>query len=150
MMPEKWIVRNCARLRTAGFARLTLFLGIILLATPLRQEHRLFWLLLQLMLLDALIVSLSVRDMRRRLRWAFIGVWVAGFGANVGATLASRVESIQWWSVGTSSMMFLLLSSCVIVVLAYIFRSPRVTLDTMFAALSAYLLIALAFAALYS
>jgi voltage-gated potassium channel len=36
------------------------------------------------------------------------------------------------------------------VVLAYIFRSPRVTLDIMLAALTAYLLIALAFAALYS
>jgi Ion channel len=146
----KPILHHWARFRPAGFAQLTLFLGIILLATPLRQERRIFWVLLQLMFLDALLVSLSANDTRPRLRWAFFGVWAAGFGANLGATLASRVESTQWWSLGTSSVVFILLTGCVIVVLAYIFRSPRVTLDIMLAALTAYLLIALAFAALYS
>jgi hypothetical protein len=106
--------------------------------------------LLQLMFLDALLVSLSASDTRRRLRWAFFGLWAVGFGANLGARLASRVESAQWWGLGTSSVVFILLTGCVIVVLAYIFRSPRVTLDVMLAAVTAYLLIALAFAALYS
>jgi voltage-gated potassium channel len=146
----KSILHHGARLRPTGFAQLTLFLVIILLATPLRQERRIFWLLLQLMFLDALLVSLSASDLRRRLRWPFFGVWAAGFGANLGATLASRVESTQWWSVGTSSLAFILLTGCVIVVLAYVFRSPRVTLDVMLGAVTAYLLIALAFAALYS
>jgi hypothetical protein len=146
----KSILHQCARLRPAGFAQLTLFLGIILLATPLRQERRIFWLLLQLMFLDALLVSLSASGIRPRLRWAFFGVWAAGFGANLGARLASRVESTQWWGLGTSSVAFILLSDCVIVVLAYIYRSPRVTLDVMLAAVTAYLLVALSFAALYS
>jgi hypothetical protein len=146
----KSILYHCARLRPAGFAQLTLFLGIILLATPLRQERRIFWLLLQLMFLDALLVSLSASDTRQRLRWAFFGVWAVGFGANLGARLASRVESTQWWSLGTSCVASILLTGCVIVVLAYIFRSPRVTLDVMLAAVTAYLLIALSFAALYS
>jgi voltage-gated potassium channel len=146
----KSILHHGARLRPAGFAQLTLFLGIILLATPLRQERRIFWVLLQLMFLDALLVSLSASDTRQRLRWAFFGVWAVGFGANLGATLASRVESTQWWSFGTSSVAFILLTGCVIVVLAYIYRSPRITLDVMLAAVTAYLLIALAFAALYS
>jgi len=129
---------------------LTLFLGIILLATPLRQERRVFWLLLQLMFLDALLVSLSASNVRHRLRYVFLGLWAAGFVANLGATLAPRAESIPWWSLVTSSAAFMLLTGYVIVVLAYIFRSPRVTLDVMFAALTGYLLIALAFAALYS
>jgi voltage-gated potassium channel len=150
MTPGKRMLHHWARLRPVGFAQLTIFLGVTLLATPLRHERRIFWALLQLMFLDALLVSLSASDMRPRLRWAFFGVWVAGFGANLGATLASRVESTQWWSLGTSSIVFILLTGCVIVVLAYIFRSPRVTLDVMLAALTGYLLIALAFAALYS
>jgi hypothetical protein len=58
----KSIFQHCARLRPAGFAQLILFLGIILLATPLRQERRVFWALLQLMSLDALLVSLSASD----------------------------------------------------------------------------------------
>jgi voltage-gated potassium channel len=138
-----------ARLRPAGFAQLTLFLGIILLATPLRQERRMYGVLLQLMFLDALLVSLSASDMRR-LRRAFFAVWVVGFVANLGATLTSRVGSTQWWSLGASSVVFILLAGCVIMVLAYIFRSPRVTLDVMLAAVTAYLLIALSFAALYT
>jgi voltage-gated potassium channel len=150
MTPGKWIAHHFARLRPAGFAQLTLFLGIILLATPLRQERRIFWVLLQLMFLDALLVSLLTTDTRRRLCWAFFGVWAAGFGSNLGATMASGAKSAQWWSLGTSSVAFILLTGCVTVVLAYVFRSPQVTLDTMLAALTAYLLIALAFAALYS
>src|SRR5215813_9047833 len=49
-----------------------------------------------------------------------------------------------------SDVAFILLTGCVIMVLAYIFRSPRVTLDVMLAAMTAYLLIALSFAALYT
>ena len=150
MTPGKRMLHHWARLRPAGFAQLTLFLGIILLATPLRQERRIFWVLLQLMFLDALLVSLSVSDMRPRLRWALLAVWAVGFGANLGERLASRVDSTGWWSLGTSSVAFILLACCVIVVLTYIFRSPRVTLDVMLGAITAYLLVALAFAALYS
>jgi hypothetical protein len=58
----KPILHHWARLRLAGFAQLTLLLGIILLATPLRQERRVFWVLLQLMFLNALLVSLSASD----------------------------------------------------------------------------------------
>jgi ion channel len=146
----KSLLHRGAQLRPAGFTQLTFFLGIILLATPLRQERRIFWVLLQLMFLDALLVSLSASDARHRWRWAFFGVWAAGFGANLGASLASGVESARWWSLGTSIVAFILLTGCVTVVLAYVFHSPRVTLDVMLAALTAYLLIALAFAALYS
>jgi Ion channel len=150
MTPGKRILHHWVRLRPAGFAQLSLFLGIILLATPLRQERRIFWVLLQLMFLDALLVSLSANETRPHLRWAFFGVWAVGFVANLGATLTSRVGSTQWWSLGASSVVCILLAGCVIMVLAYIFRSPRVTLDVMLAAVTAYLLIALSFAALYT
>jgi voltage-gated potassium channel len=146
----KSILHYRARLRPAGFAQLTLFLGIILLATLLRQERQIFWVLLQLVFLNALLVSLSASDTRQPLRWAFMGVWAAGFGAKLGATLTARVESTPWWGLATSSLAFILLTGCAIVVLVYIFRSHRVTLDVMFAAVTAYLLIAHAFAALYS
>jgi hypothetical protein len=96
MMPGKRLLDKFARLRPVGFVQLALLLGIILLATPLRQERWLFWVLLQVMFLDALLVSLSASDMRRHLRWAFLGVWAAGFGANLGATLASSVEAARW------------------------------------------------------
>jgi hypothetical protein len=140
------ILNRCARLRPTGFTQLSLFLGIILLATPLRQERRIFWLLLQLAFLDALLVSLSASGARRGLRAVLLGVWAAGFGANLGATLTAGVESTPWWSLATSSLAFILLTGCAIAVLAYIFRSHRVTLDVMLAAVTAYLLIALSFA----
>jgi hypothetical protein len=71
MTPITWLLHHCARLRPASFAQLTLFLGIILLATPLWQERWLFWALLQLMFLDALLVSLLASNTRQRLRKAF-------------------------------------------------------------------------------
>lgn len=104
----KSILHHWARLRPAGFAQLTLFLGIIMLATPLRQERRIIWVLLQLMFLDALLVSLSADDTRQRLSWVFFGVWAVGFGGDLGATLASPVESSEWWSLGTSNVAFML------------------------------------------
>jgi voltage-gated potassium channel len=150
MTPGKRILDNFARFRPAGFAQLNLFLGIILLATPLRQERWLFWVLLQLMFLDALLVSLSAGDTRQRLRRTFLGVWTAGFAANLGATLASSVESARWWNIATLSLVFVLLNGCILVVLAYIFRSQRVTLDVILAAVTVYLLIAFSFATIYN
>jgi hypothetical protein len=62
MTPGKRILNYWVRLRPAGFAQLTVFLGVILLGTPLREERRIFWVLLQLLFLDALMVSLSASD----------------------------------------------------------------------------------------
>jgi hypothetical protein len=139
-----------ARFRPTGFTQLTFFLGIILLATPLRQERRLFGVLLQLMFLDALLVSLLASDTRPHLRKAFWAVWAAGFLANLAATLAPSVEAAHWWNIVTLSLAFVILSGCVVVVLAYIFRSQRVTLEVMLAALTAYVLTAFSFATLYN
>jgi hypothetical protein len=150
MTPRKRLIDNFTRLRPAGFAQLNLFLGIILLATPLRQERWLFWVLLQLMFLDALLVSLSADDTQRRLRRAFLAVWTAGFVTNLGATLASSVEAVRWWNMATLSFAFILLSGCTVVVLAYIFRSQRVTLEVVLAAVTVYFLIAFSFATIYT
>jgi hypothetical protein len=139
-----------ARFRPTGFAQLNLFLGIILLATPLRQERWLFWMLLQLMFLDALLVSLSASAAQQRLRSALLAVWTAGTIANLGAKLAASEESIRWWNIVTLSLVFVLLSACIVLVLAYIFRSQRVSLDVIFAAVTLYLLIAFSFAAIYN
>ncbi len=150
MTPGKRLLNKFARLRPVGFLQLTLLLGIILLATPLRQERWLFWVVLQVMFLDALLVSLSAGGMQQRLRLAFLGVWAAGFVANLEATLATSVAAARWWNLATLSLVFVLLSGCTVVVLAYIFRSPRVTLDVMFAAVTVYLLIAFSFATIYN
>ena len=102
------------------------------------------------MFLDALLVSLSASDTQPCLRRAFWGVWAAGFGANLGATLASSVEATRWWNIATLSLTFVRLSRCIIVGLVYIFRSQRVTVDVIVAAVSVHLLIAFSFAVIYS
>jgi hypothetical protein len=150
MTPGKRILNNFLRFRPTGFAQLNLFLGIILLATPLRQERWLFWVLLQLMFLDALLVSLSAGGTQQRLRRAFWGLWTAGFAANLGTTLASSVEAARWWNIATLSLACVLLSGCIFVVLVYIFRSQQITLDVILAAVTVYLLIAFSFATIYN
>jgi outer membrane protein TolC len=85
MTPGKRLLDNFARLRPVGFVQLTLFLGIILLTTPLRQERWLFWVLLQLMFLDALLVSLS----------ASARTWSIGVGILQPIFNAGRIHSIN-------------------------------------------------------
>jgi voltage-gated potassium channel len=150
MTPGKRLLDTFVRFRPAGFVQLTLFLGIIMLATPLRQERWLFSVLLQLLYLNALRVSLSAGETQQRLRRAFLAVWAAGFMAYLGATLASSEESVRWWNIATLSLAFVLLSGCIVVVLVYIFRSQRVTLDVILAAVTVYLLIAFSFATIYN
>jgi hypothetical protein len=150
MTPGKRILDNFVRFRPAGFAQLNLFLGVILLATPLRQERWLFGVVLQLMFLDALMVSLSAGETQQRLRRAFWAVWTAGFVANLGAMLASSEASVRWWNIATLSFAFVLLSGCTVVVLASIFRSQRVTLEVILAAVTVYFLVAFSFAAIYN
>jgi voltage-gated potassium channel len=72
------------------------------------------------------------------------------FVAYLGATWASSEESVRWWNFATLSLAFVLLSGCIVVVLAYIFRSQRVTLHVVLAAVTVYLLIAFAFATIYN
>src|SRR5262245_37030304 len=121
MTPEKWSIRQIARLRPVGFMQLTLCLVGILLATPLRREGRILLVVLELIFLNALLVSLSASDMRQHLRRAFFAVWAAGLAASLGATLAGSADSIMWWSIGAQNLNFILLSGCLVMVLAYIF-----------------------------
>jgi hypothetical protein len=75
---------------------------------------------------------------------------MAGFVANLGATLASSAEAARWWNIATLGLAFVLLSDCIAVVLAYLFRSQRVTLDVIVAAVTVYLLLAFSFATIYN
>ena len=79
------------------------------------------------MLLDALLVSLSASDTQQRLRRAFGGMdgGVCGpFGRHLGVLrgIGSLVEYRDL------KPRIVLLSGCTVAVLAYIFRSQRVTL----------------------
>jgi hypothetical protein len=150
MTPGKRILDRFVCLCPKGFAQLNLLLGVILLAIPLLQARWLFSALLQLMYLNALLVSLSASHKQQRLRRVFLGVWAAGLMTYVGATLAASEPSARWWNIATLSLAFVLLSSCIVVVLTFIFRSQRVTLDVVLAAVTVYILIAFAFATIYN
>jgi hypothetical protein len=48
-----------------------------------------------------------------------------------------------------AGLQVLLMVSCAVAILAFIFRTPRVTLDTIFASVAAYMFVSLAFAQTY-
>ena len=49
-----------------------------------------------------------------------------------------------------ASFYLLFLVGCIVAILTYVFKNPRVTLDTIFAALVAYFFISIIFATFYS
>ena len=70
------------------------FVGVIVVAiVGNAAEHSTAVMIALKNCLDALLVSLSVSDMRPRLPRVFLAVWAAGFGVNLGSVLASRGEA---------------------------------------------------------
>lgn len=135
--------------KAPGFLQLFLLLLACFLLTPLLLRYRLLHIAFSLVFLNGLYVSLSAAGLPSRWRSGFLAVWLV----EIGFLLASRLADDP----GTELVLFsasratalLLLIACVTGTLRYVLASPRVTLDTIFAAIVAYQLAALAFAALY-
>jgi hypothetical protein len=131
------------------FPLLFVFLLAVLLLTPLIPRYRLLHVALSLVLLDGLYVSLSAAGFPPRWRWFFVGVWLldAALLFSGRATGDPAVELALFAASRAAAL--IVLAACVTGTLRYVLYSPRITLDTIFAAIVAYQLLALAFAVLY-
>jgi hypothetical protein len=111
-------------LKELRFLQLAVYTLIFVTIFPLLSDSHILDLLAQIFLLNSLLVSISAGGPKSRLNWI---LW----------------QSLHIIFTG------LLLLSCVIVIFAFIFLSHQVTLDTIFAAVVAYLFIAFTYAELY-
>ena len=129
------------RLREWRFLQLSLCLAALFVVVPWASEHWMFQVAVQLFLLNSLLVTISEEGRKSHLRPFLWITW--GF---------SVVTSLLTWLPlpvdfhGLELLFFgVLLSGCVVGILRFVFRSKRVTVDSIFGAIAAYLLVAAVF-----
>jgi voltage-gated potassium channel len=143
--------RNLAAwFRSRRFLQLAVFILLFLLILPFIGGHPYISFIFQLLLLNALLVSLSASDRLPRLRWVLIVFWTAGMLLFSRHNLFPGPGSHRLELVLAGSFYLLFLVGCIAATLTYVFRSPRVTLETIFAAVVSYFFISIIFATFYS
>lgn len=143
------IEKLSSKLMPHRFWQLSLFLTILLLTLPLYPKHWILAFLAELVFLDVLLVCLSAIGAKPGLKWVLVGLWLASVGLYIMGFLLQGPESRRLMLSGALSLYALFLTGCTAILLSYIFQRQRVTGDTIFAAVVAYLLMALIFANLY-
>jgi hypothetical protein len=104
---------------------------------------------MQFILLNSMLVTLWVDLEKRGRRWILLALWGLSFAASLIVLLPiaegyrELVEKVE------IAARVPILSACAFGILIYVFRRHSITLDGMFAAVAAYLLIAFAFAEIY-
>ena len=130
------------RLREWRFLLLALCLAALFIVVPWASEHWMFQVAVQLFLLKSLLVTISEEGSKSRLRPFLWITWGLSVVASILTSLPLPFEfhGIEFVAFGV------LLSGCVFGILRYVFRSKRVTIDSIFGAIAAYLLVAAVFA----
>ena len=136
--------------RSLRFLQLTVSILLFLLILPFIGGHPYISFLFQCILLNALLVSLSASDRLPRLRWVLIVLWIAGMILVIKYHLFPGPGPSRLELVIAACFYLLFLIGCIAATLYYIFESPRITLDTIFAAVVSYFLISIIFATFYS
>jgi hypothetical protein len=150
MFEETMFLKIPSHLKELRFLQLTIFTVIFLIVSPLLGNTIIFKISAQLFFVNSLLVSLSASGKTIRLRGLLWGLWAAAVLFFLLAASGYAPELRLWWYGLEIASIALLLLCCAAATLYYIFRSHRIHLDTIFAAVMAYLLIALIFAQIYA
>ncbi len=138
-----------AHLKELRFLQLTLYTILLLLASPLLAHLWLFSILAEVFLLNSLLVSLSASGHQVRLKWPLWSLWGAGVLCYVLADSGVAPAITPLLHLLDIIFSTVLLLGCFAVILAFIFQSHRVTVDTIFAAVMNYLILAFIYAQFY-
>ena len=136
--------------RSLRFLQLTVFILLSLLIMPLLSGHPYVIIVFHLLLLNALLVSLSASDRLPRVRWVLVACWLIGMVLYFKAIVFPEWGFFRLDVFLGAAFYLLFLLGCIVVILIYVFKSPRITLDTIFAAVVAYFLLAIVFAILFT
>jgi hypothetical protein len=130
--------------RGLRFLQLCVFVMALLFLLPLLVKYRLAAVVAQVLILNGILVAVSAtrRSVTRRL---LIAAWMINILVQAVAVFRpSGALSLVAEAAGTA---IILLS--VWAILAYVFRDREITVDTFFAAITAYLFLAIAFGRVY-
>ena len=136
--------------RSLRFLQLAVSILLFLLILPFMGDHPYISLFFQFVLLNALLVSLSASDRLPRLRRVLIAFWTAGIVLVSKYHLFPGPGPYRLELVLAGSFYLLFLIGCIAAIITYVFKSPRINLDTIFAAVVAYFFISIIFATFYS
>ena len=133
-------------LKKLRFLQLTLYIIFFLFASPFFGHDWILRLFSSIFLLNALLVSISASGKTVHMKWL---LWVL-FGAAVifsalflSPLVPTKHLMLLKLAIGCEVLVLLV---CLGAILAFIFATTQVTLDTIFAAVVAYLFIAFSFA----
>lgn len=131
------------------FVQLFIFIVLIILLSPFLDRTPLLLALLGVFFLNILLVTLSFAGFDVRRRWPLILLWFLGTVMNIAALQSGTRPAAQLLEAASDVVSALLIVICVVMILRYVLTSREVTVDTVFGAFVAYLLIALTFASIY-
>lgn len=137
------------RLLPMRFGLLTLFLLFVLLFWPFIEHQIALEAVAQLLFFTTLLVSLSVGGESPRQRWWLLGLFAVSLGL-LSASMVFGPEYHRWTRGPAMFLHALVMVGCIGLIMHYIFRSRKITLDLIFAAVVTYLLIAIFFAQVFS
>jgi hypothetical protein len=132
-------------LREWRFLQLALSLAALFIILPWSSHHLLFQIAVQLFLLNSLLVAIAEEGRKSRLR-PFL--WISWL-------LAVVASALTWFplpfDLHTAEFFFfsVTLAGCTVAILRFVFRAKRVTIDSIFGAIAAYLLLAAWFAVVH-
>jgi hypothetical protein len=138
-----------AHLKEMRFLQLTFYALILLIISPLLSGSLILNILAQGFLFNSLLVSLSASGHQVRLKWLLWSLWGAGVLCYVLADSGVAPAITPLLHLLDIIFTTVLLLGCFAVILAFIFQSHRVTVDTIFAAVMNYLLLAFIYAQFY-
>jgi hypothetical protein len=131
------------------FTQLTIFIWGWMLLAPRLQDRWLVQLLLQVVLLNAVLMTLKANPEWRNLRNLMLCLWGLSLA---GSALASSPLPTEWESVAhdvAAISILPLLALLATGIVRFVYRSRRLTIDGIFATMVAYMIVALAFAQIY-
>jgi voltage-gated potassium channel len=131
------------------FLLLTLLICAFLLAAPLIAGHWQLQMLLEALLLTTVLVTVSANPGWHRLRRVMVLLWVVSVTGTLLSVFSVRPGLWQWYRTIELLTLVPVLAVVAVGALAFVRRQHRLTFDSIFATVVAYLLLALLFAQLY-
>ncbi len=131
------------------FLSLTLLICAYLLAAPLIVGKWQVQMLMEVLLLLTVLVTVSANPGWRNMRRALVVLWLMSVTGTLLSVFSERPDLSQWYRTVELLTSVPVLAVLAAGMLAFVRRERRLTLDSIFATVAAYLLLALLFAQIY-
>jgi hypothetical protein len=131
------------------FLLLTLLICTFLMTAPLIGGKWQIQMLLEVLLLVAVLVTVSANPGWHKLRWVMVTLWVVSVTGTLLSVFSVRPSLWQWYRSIELLTLVPVLAVVAAGMLAFVRRQHRLTIDSIFATVAAYLLLALLYTQLY-